>query len=36
MYSEEDLAREGQIIFKKLLSLNEQKAAILPSPARNT
>ncbi len=33
MYSEEDLAREGQIIFKKLLSLNEQKAAILPSPA---
>ena len=32
-YSEEDLAREGQSIFKKLLSLSEQKTISLPSPA---
>jgi 5-methylthioadenosine/S-adenosylhomocysteine deaminase len=33
MYSEEDLAREGQAIFKKLLSFHEQKSMALPSPA---
>jgi hypothetical protein len=32
-YSEEDLALEGQIIFKKLLSLYKQKAVTLPPPA---
>jgi 5-methylthioadenosine/S-adenosylhomocysteine deaminase len=32
-YSEEDLAKEGQVIFKKLLSFHEQKTAALPSPA---
>ena len=32
-YSEEDLAREGQVIFKKLLSLHKQKAVPLPPPA---
>ncbi|MGD1044340.1 MAG: amidohydrolase family protein [Bacteroidota bacterium] len=32
-YSEEDLAREGQAIFKKLLSFCEQKTTALPMPA---
>ena len=32
-YSEEDLALEGQILFKKLLSLYKQKAVTLPPPA---
>ena len=32
-YSEEDLAKEGQVIFKKLLAFHEQKTAALSSPA---
>jgi 5-methylthioadenosine/S-adenosylhomocysteine deaminase len=32
-YSEEDLAKEGQAIFKKLLSFHEQKAVAPPSTA---
>ena len=32
-YSEEDLAEEGQAMFKKLLSFREQKTAVLQSPA---
>ena len=32
-YSEEDLAKEGQVILKKLLSFHEHKAAVLTTPA---
>ena len=32
-YSEEDLAREGQVLFEKLLSLRKQIAGTVPSPA---
>ncbi len=32
-YSEEDLAKEGQEIFKRLLSFRDREAETLPSPA---
>jgi hypothetical protein len=32
-YSEEDLAKEGQVLLKKLLSFHEKNTAAQPSPA---